>query len=275
MPYLTLGDDRLYYETHGEGPAIVLAHGVGGNHAIWFRQVPTLSKAYQVVLFDHRGFGRSTDKAGLGRSAFADDLTALLDHLGLDRVALVGQSMGAGTCINVAARHPQRVAALCIASSLHAIAEEGAVASIMAQARAASDGLPQLDRVLGAPFRAAEPALAFLYAALSGFNDTDRKSLTGTWPQMVAPAALGALGFPILFISGHLDPVFPVDAVRAVQAAVPRSFLVEVQDTGHSVFFERPVEFNDSLLSLLQMAGFKGRRKSVHSNSAGYQPVAR
>ncbi len=273
MPYLSLGDDQLYYETHGEGPAIVLAHGVGGNHAIWFRQVPVLTKAYQVVLFDHRGFGKSTDRAGLGRSAFADDLAALLDHLGLDRVALVGQSMGAGTCINFALRHPGRVAALCIASSLHAVAEEGDVADLMVAARAASNDLAQLDRVLGAPFKAREPEMSWLYAALSGFNGTDRKGLKGSWPRSVPPALLGSLGFPILFIAGHLDPVFPVDAIRAVQAQVPGSFLVEVQDTGHSVFYERPVEFNDSLLSLLQMAGFKGRRKSVHSNSAGYKPV--
>jgi len=48
----------LYWEAHGEGPAIVLAHGVGGNHAIWFRQLGPLSRANRVITFDHRGFGR-------------------------------------------------------------------------------------------------------------------------------------------------------------------------------------------------------------------------
>jgi pimeloyl-ACP methyl ester carboxylesterase len=93
-----------------------------------------------------------------------------------------------------------------------------------------------------------EPELSWLSAALSGFNNTDRKGLKGDWPCRVPPFLLGSLGFPILFIAGHLDPVFPVDAIRAVQAQAPGSFLVEVQDTGHSVFYERPVEFIDSLL---------------------------
>ena len=86
MPRLAVAGADLYYESHGSGPAIVLAHGVGGNHAIWFNQVAEFSRTHRVITFDHRGFGNSTDPDGVGRSAYSDDLAALLDHLEERRV---------------------------------------------------------------------------------------------------------------------------------------------------------------------------------------------
>jgi 3-oxoadipate enol-lactonase len=90
MPTLDLQASQLYYERHGEGPAIVFAHGIGGNHAAWFQQIAVFARSYEVIVFDHRGFGRSTDTEQLGRNAFVSDLGALVDHLGLNRFALVG-----------------------------------------------------------------------------------------------------------------------------------------------------------------------------------------
>lgn len=268
MPVLTIGDDELYYEDHGAGPAIVLAHGVGGNHASWFNQVETLSRSYRVIAFDHRGFGGSSDVAGLGRSGFVPDLTTLLDHLAVERAVLVGQSMGGGTCLSFAATNPERVAALVLASTLHAVLEDAEVAPLMAAAREATRDLPQLDRVLDAGFRAEHPAKARLYAALASFNRTDRHELFGEWPRLVPPEEIGG-GKPVLFMAGLADPIFPIDAIRSVQARTPGSFLVEF-DAGHSVFFEQPAAFSDSLLSFLAACGIRGTRRAAHSNAAGY-----
>lgn len=271
MPTLQIGPSELYYEDVGEGPVIVLAHGVGGNHAGWFQQTPVLARSYRVITFDHRGFGLSTDTEGLGRSAFVSDLAALLDHLGVDRAVLVGQSMGGGTCVAFATTHPERVCALVLASSLHAIAEPDDVSGIMSAARAATAGLDQLDRVLDADFRREHPDRAALYSAIASFNRTDRHSLPGAWPVLTAPDAVGA-GKPVLMLAGVKDALFPIEAVRRVQAAIPGAFLVEVE-AGHSVFFERPTEFNDSVLSFLAACGIRGVRRSGHSNTAGYAPA--
>ena len=82
MPYYAAGQSRLYYEEAGEGGlAVVLAHGVGGNHASWFNQVPTLSGKFRTIAFDHRGFGNSDDVEGIGASAYVDDLERLFDEL--------------------------------------------------------------------------------------------------------------------------------------------------------------------------------------------------
>lgn len=260
---------EIYWQAHGAGPAVVLAHGIGGNHAIWYRQLDALSRANRVITFDHRGFGLSRDHDGRGRDAFVDDLAALLDKLGEAKVALVGQSMGAGTCIGFAHRAPERVAALAICDSLHGIVESGEVKAIMDAARAQTAALSQVERVLGA---GAGPELAALYRQIASFNAADRHSLTGRFEARPA-ADLGGKGFPILFLSGVEDVLFPIEAVRLVQAEVPGSFLVEVNDAGHSAFLEASTQFNDTILSLLQMAGHVGKAGAAHSNAAGYVPV--
>ncbi len=138
---LATASAEIYWQALGEGPAVVLAHGIGGNHAIWYRQIDALSRSNRVITFDHRGFGLSRDLDGRGRDAFVEDLTALLDHLDIAKAALVGQSMGAGTCIGFAHRAPERVAALAICDSLHGIVESGEVKAIMDAARAKTAAL--------------------------------------------------------------------------------------------------------------------------------------
>lgn len=267
--WLATVDAEIYWQAHGEGPAVVLAHGIGGNHAIWYRQIDALARSNRVILFDHRGFGLSRDHDGRGRDAFVDDLAALLDHLGEAKVALVGQSMGAGTCIGFAHRAPERVAALAICDSLHGIEESGEVRAIMDAARARTAAMGQIDRVLGA---GADAGTKALYRQIASFNAADRHSLTGRFEARPA-AELAHRGFPILFLCGADDILFPVEAVRLVQAEVAGSFLVEINDSGHSAFLEASQQFNDTILSLLQMAGHVGKGGAAHSNAAGYAAV--
>lgn len=273
MSHLTLSDARLYYETHGEGPAVVFAHGVGGNHAGWFQQVPVFAQSYRVVTFDHRGFGNSTDPGGKGRSAFVEDLRALLDHLAIERAALVAQSMGGGTCVGFATRFPRRVGALVLADTVQGLEEVAGNRELLAEARAATDGLDQLERVLGDGVRLANPTMSLLYAQLASFNATDRRTLTGDFSPLVKPQELTGAQVPTLFIVGQEDRLFPPAAVRALQQQVRGSFYVEISGAGHSAYFERPNEFNDSVLSFLQAVRYRGPHRPAHSIAPGYVAV--
>src|SRR6202040_1598291 len=77
--------------------------------------VPELARHFRCVTFDHRGFGASRDLAdGPGPQAFVEDLRQLLDHLGIERVALAGQSMGGGTVLGFARANPAVVSALAL-----------------------------------------------------------------------------------------------------------------------------------------------------------------
>jgi 3-oxoadipate enol-lactonase len=95
MPKIQVNGIDLYYEVHGDGPAIVFAHGAGGNHLSWWQQVPVFTRQYCCITFDHRGFGQSSDNPnGPGSQAFVEDLKQLLDHLKIERASPVAQSMG-------------------------------------------------------------------------------------------------------------------------------------------------------------------------------------
>jgi 3-oxoadipate enol-lactonase len=253
MPFIQANDAQLYYEEHSQSDSdtvLVLAHGMGGNHAVWFKQLPVLAEHFRVLTFDHRGFGNSTDPQGLGRSAYVDDLKALLDHLEVQRAILVGQSMGGGTCISFSCQYPQRVTALVIADSLHALQESTAVADLMDRARSATAELGQIERVLGKRVREQEPEAAVLYRQINSFNAVTRHSLKGEL-QRFPPEQLAATGIPILFIAGVEDVLFPIEAIRLVHQQVTGSQLVEITDTGHSAFYESPQEFNNALLAAL------------------------
>ena len=98
---------ELYHEEHGEGPAVVFAHGAGGTHMSWWNQIPTFSQHYRCITYSQRGFGFSPDVAGgPGRGAFVEDLRGLLDNLGIERASLVGQSMGGRSVLGFAAAYP-------------------------------------------------------------------------------------------------------------------------------------------------------------------------
>lgn len=271
MTILTIDNNDFYYEVHGEGEPVIFAHGLGGNHASWYKQVAVLSKAYKVITFDHRGFGNSTDKEGLGRSGFVSDLLALLDHLSISKAALVGQSMGGGTMITFANQYPERVAGLVIADSLHAVLESDDVEKLMSAAREATANLSQLERVLGKSYYDENPEEAFLYQQLNSFNNTDRSNLVGQYDsEKISPEQLATIDAPIMFLAGQGDILFPIEAIRLVQEQVVDSFIVEFDNCGHSAFFEKPIEFNDSLLSFLQMAGLEPLSDKALSNSSGY-----
>src|SRR5438105_12346743 len=116
--YLDRADCRLYYEVTGSGPAVVFAHGLGGNHLSWWQQVPHFCQRYTCVAFAHRGFAPSSAlPGGPDPAQYAGDLGALIDHLALADVRLVAQSMGGWACLEYALAHPERVRALVLAST--------------------------------------------------------------------------------------------------------------------------------------------------------------
>jgi pimeloyl-ACP methyl ester carboxylesterase len=110
--FAPVGDAQLYYEIHGAGEPILLLHGGGGSiGGSWPSDYVTgLSRDFRVILADSRGHGRTADGTGpitYGRLAF--DVVRLLDHLGIDRVHVVGHSMGAITGLHLLVDFPDRV----------------------------------------------------------------------------------------------------------------------------------------------------------------------
>jgi len=250
MPYFVSGHSRLYYELSGQGPAVVLAHGVGGNHASWFRQVPSFAQHYTTITIDHRAFGNSGDIEGIGQSGYVDDLVRLLDELQLERVSLVGQSMGGATCAAFTCRHPRRVRALVHADSLAGVRLSEPHATALGAVQARTRDLSQLERVLGPEIRRREPEQAFLYLQIASFNEVTLKTVQGRAPSW-SPGELARTGVPVLFLVGASDVICPPDLIEVMHREVPGSQLQVISGAGHSAYFEAAPLFNQHVLKFL------------------------
>ncbi|MEV6924571.1 alpha/beta fold hydrolase [Dactylosporangium sp. NPDC051485] len=116
--YAEVNGINLYYETHGTGRPMILLHGGLGSGEMFGPVLPVLAGHHQVIAVDLQGHGRTADiDRPLDVRLMADDVAALIDHLGLDRPAVVGYSLGGGVALQVAIRHPQKVGRLVSASA--------------------------------------------------------------------------------------------------------------------------------------------------------------
>jgi aminoacrylate hydrolase len=110
MPMITINGGTLSYDVSGAGPPIVFVAGLGEHGTYWMAQVAAFSSAFQVVTFDHGGVGASEGQPPYKVEQWAADTLRLIDHLGLDRVHLVGHSTGGAIAQVLAADHSDRVA---------------------------------------------------------------------------------------------------------------------------------------------------------------------
>jgi 3-oxoadipate enol-lactonase len=256
--YLDRPDCRLYYEVTGAGPAVVFAHGLGGNHLSWWQQVPHFCGRHTCVTFAHRGFAPSSEIAGGPDPAeFAGDLAALIDHLGLGNVCLVAQSMGGWACLDYALERPQRVRALVLASTAGAIARRSTLLRDAARldawiARAAAARTEMqgvgIHPAAGARMAREQPALHFLYREIDAMAGArlDKEALRARMIELQTkpPDLLAALAVPSLFVTAEEDVVFPPMLARPLAATMPHARVEEVAAAGHSVYFERADIFN-------------------------------
>lgn len=250
MPYIDAGESRIYYESHGEGTPVLFAHGVGGNHASWHKQVPDFMRDHRVILFDHRAFGNSSDVEEAGQSRYVEDMLCLLDALEIDRVILIGQSMGGGTCANFTCAHPERVEKLVIADSLIGIDAPEPLAAMVGETLDRVWNLSQAERVLGPVMRDDDPASTLLYLQIASFNAVTIRTLKGSMPRWT-PDRLAATGVPTLFLVGEHDVLFPPENVRMAQAMVAGASFALIEGAGHSAYFERPLAFNRHVRAFL------------------------
>jgi pimeloyl-ACP methyl ester carboxylesterase len=251
MPSARINGIDLYYEVHGEGPPVLLAHGVGSNHLHWWQQIPLLSRKFQVITFDHRGFGFSTDD-GRGPDAFVDDVTGLLDHLSIGKVAVVGQSMGGMTVSAFASNMPQRVSALALSCSGGGMVPVKHHPSMKGALEESANYLEFSKRSLEQDgFQQREPDLYFLFASMAQLNRGVDMKVLPRMRQLKANAdTLAKAGIPVLLIGGE-DDNGANDAMRSLHASLPKSEFHIIPDAGHLLFFERAQAYNAIVDSFL------------------------
>lgn len=116
--YADVNGLHLYYETHGSGPPIILLHGGLMSGEMFGPVLPALAEHHQVVVPDLQGHGRTADiDRPIDVRLLADDVAALVDHLGLEKPDIVGYSLGGGVAFWTAVKHPEKVGRLVMASA--------------------------------------------------------------------------------------------------------------------------------------------------------------
>jgi 3-oxoadipate enol-lactonase len=251
MPHAKINGIDLYYESHGQGPAIVFAHGGAGSHLSWWQQLPALSGKYQCVTFDHRGFGVSHEAAdGPGATSFVADLRGLLDHLGIEKAALVGQSMGGWTVLGFAATYPRRTSALVLCDTTAGMDDPEVIAEQGRIAKRASGGL--VPNAVADDFPARDPALYFLYGEINQLNNLPPKLLAGLFHLRHSPDALVEHRIATMLVWGDKDALIPPSVMELMRRRVPHARAELVRGAGHSVYFEKASEFNSLLLDFLR-----------------------
>jgi len=252
MPHAQSGSLRIYYETHGEGPAVVFLHGAGGNHAAWWQQTAYFRAHYKVVTVDLRGFGLSDTVAdGPDSLDFPGDVLTVLDDAGIRSATLVGQSIGAVAALRFAVSHPERVDAVILAHSLGAI-NDPAITPLVKADRAEAEKLPVLDRLLTPQYRQANPARTHLFQQLGTFNRTKMQDLRNVSASGPTVAEVLRIGKPIFLLTGENDAVLRPATIRAAQQLLPGSTLMVVPGAPHSMYWEAPELFNMSVHLFLQ-----------------------
>jgi 3-oxoadipate enol-lactonase len=251
MPYAKVNGIDLYYEVHGDGPPMVLSHGVGSNHRHWWQQIPRFAKTFKVIVFDHRGFGLSSED-GKGPKSFVDDVVGLLDHLQIQKAAMVGQSMGGITVTGFASRFPERVSALVLSCSGGGIVPVKYSPEIINAIQNCKNYLEFSKVTLEQDgFQSRYPELSFLFESLTQLNDKVDLKLLSTLRDLkhdIAPIQVA--GIPTLLIGGEDDHGVN-DSLKQLKDLIPDSTLQIIENAGHLLFFESAQRYNDIVEAFL------------------------
>jgi pimeloyl-ACP methyl ester carboxylesterase len=224
---------------------------------MWGRQVAALAAGYRVIAPDLRGFGASElGSSSTSLDQYADDLAALLDHLKLDRIAVVGLSMGGYISFAMLRRHRARIGELILADTRAGADTEEARQGREKNARLVEDqGLGALaDQMLPKLLSGGAPA---------ALRDEVRHMIEANQPAGIAAALramaarpdstplLATIDVPALIVVGSEDALTPPSESRAMQAAIAGSKLVEVPGAGHISNLEAPEAFTEAVEKFL------------------------
>lgn len=245
-----------FKDTGGNGVPVVFIHAATGSSQVWERQLSAFTAAgYRVIVYDRRGFGRSTiDPSGPQPGTGADDLLALLEHLRVDRFHLVGTAAGAFVGLDFAVSFPQRLRSLVVANSIGGIQDEDFL-EMGRRLRPAPqfNQLPAEVRELGPSYRAANPQGTERWAELERTNrPAGQTPPAQTLRNRMTFTLLEGIKVPTLLLTGDADLFAPPAVLRLFAARIKNAESVIVPEAGHSSYWEQPDIFNRSVLRFIR-----------------------
>ncbi len=248
MPQFENKGASVHYEIVGEGPALLLIAGTASDGASWGPLVPLLT-GRQLILIDNRGSGRTKVDGPLDHVDMVDDCVALLDHLGVGTVDVVGHSLGGYLGLMLAAREPARIRRLVTLTA----------GGMDAKTRVLFDDFARLyftmvpqdwfrllyQWLFSTPFFENEANVA---AAADGSTNYPYRQSPGDFARQVAASKregnvdMSRIACPVLAVAAELDLLTPPASVMAMHQDVPGVEHVTIAGAAHSIHWERTAE---------------------------------
>lgn len=273
LRHIDIHGHRVGYRMAGEGPALVLVHGMTGSSTTWREVMPALADRYTVIAPDLLGHGESAKPRGdYSLGAFAAGVRDLLVALGIEQVTFVGHSLGGGVALQFAYQFPERCERLVLVSSgglgrevsslLRAVSLPGSelVMPIILHPKL-REGMEVVGSVLdrlGLRLGVRGKEIWRSYGGLTetrgrmAFIHTVRSVIDVRGQRVSARDRLYlAQEVPTLIVWGDQDRIIPVDHAHAAHELMPGSRLVVIPGAGHFVPFEAPEQFLAALTSFL------------------------
>jgi 3-oxoadipate enol-lactonase len=258
MPHVLSRGARIFYETIGQGPPLVLLQGLGLSSRFWLTAPERLAERFRVVLVDNRGTGRSDRPLGLYTTGLmAQDVLAAVDELGLESFALAGISMGGMIAQEVALRaRPGRISGLVLLATTCGlpggrIPAPSAILTLLRSAQRTPERLQAVRRLL--------VSVEALDANPRLFEDFERLMAAdpvapGVFLRQLMAASLhstarrlGRIRCPTLVVTGEEDKLIPPANSRVLAARIPGARLLTLPGLGHAF----PLEEREVLGRLL------------------------
>jgi pimeloyl-ACP methyl ester carboxylesterase len=254
--FIQLGETRLHYLSKGEGPPVVLLHGLGGSLHAWHGVAEVLALHHHVIAVDLRGHGRSSAGGKTTIGSWAKDVEALIGALELPPVALVGHSIGSLVAQHVTVKRPEVVDHLVMVGGISWF-EPAAKDAYQQRAKLVeAEGLDAIvdDWLLGAlapRTRAKLPQVVGLLRDM--FLRNDAQTYADACRAMAEPPPVDRerIGQPTLLLVGDHDRSTPIAMAEELHREIPVSRVQVVPTAGHWAPLEQPDEIGSAILQFL------------------------
>lgn len=268
LRHLTIHGHEVGYRMAGEGPVILLIHGMAGSSKTWREVMPLLARDFTVVAPDLIGHGESAKPMGdYSLGAYASGLRDVLGVLGIERATVVGQSLGGGVAMQLAYQHPELAERLVLVGSGGLGREVSWILRLLTLPGAEylmpvffptflRDRGNDVSRMLHERGIRA-PHVAEMWRAYASLAQAEnRHAFVRTLRAVIDPGGQSvsatdrlylAAGLPTLIVWGDQDPVIPVEHGRRAHELIPGSHLEIFEGCGHFPHVEAPQRFADVL----------------------------
>ena len=250
---LVFGQSIHYYEA-GQGPAVVLLHGLGANAGIWAANIGPLSAQYRVIAPDQIGFGHS-DKPLIDYriATFVDFLHGFMQSQKIAKATLVGNSLGGWIALDFARQHPEMVEKLVLVDAA-GLSFESAPPTVNLNPASLDDTKKVLSVVFYNQAMVTDLAAAVVFARHLKDNDgyTIRRVIDGfTSSNQLEDTKLSSVHVPTLVVWGADDALLPLSMGERFHVGISGSKLIAIKECGHIPELEKPEDFNRALLDFL------------------------